>query len=815
MTKPIRPAPKEAGPVDRIQKAIKKRGLDLKAASLEIGVTLSTLQGHLRGEHVRSDSARKYENWLAGKSKEQKVFVVSKVAPSIEHNVESPAPVMPPIPIKPWLVVDVFSGCGGLSLGFDLLGTDVAAAGRYFKTVLAIDNQAAPVAVLNRNAAKSGHRGYPIGHVVDLTEFGNETEFLAFYLQHTASLHADASTLMRLDQLAGGAFRAFRTAIATADERYLSDLASIRGDNAWRRAFDRLDRQALIQTSVIAFHDKLRLPKTGTRFPTLPTVLWNKVGEKPSVVALEPPRELVENAAQDWDAEVAALMAKRDGAGKGQLGASARRVTAFVEFLRSPGFSRVRETWCLWRARRAMARAAVFGNPAFEQQLRQLYGDSYPVTVLVGGPPCQGFSRIGRGKIRSLREALVHVHGDATAGDTRNLLFQQYVMVLGSLRPATFLFENVQHFQSTVKANGVEFEATDVLAEAIANMSDGKVAYDVFSRVIDASKYGIPQARQRFFMAGVVRAETVGPATPEDSAANCLSLQPLAEVPLAAALAGLSEPYLMGGDNDVSAVMDRAVPVVGTELGNGSIGRFFSWVRQPAPGTDGSTSITDGHAARAARIDDAAFFALMGPGKRWMDYRVDDAPTLHEIHSLILTLSELPTGVFKKLVAAAGKAKQKIPEKDSLRDLLSRVDGSLGIRLMLEQVSERLGSPHHLLTASYLAKRDGNHGDWVARLDPSRPAKTMVSHMGKDTYGYVHPSMPRTISVREAARIQSFPDWFSFAEVALTDAFRMIGNAVPPLLSSAIAGQVARVLMDRNAAICPPAEVSQKTFRRA
>jgi site-specific DNA-cytosine methylase len=66
--------------------------------------------------------------------------------------------------------------------------------------------------------------------------------------------------------------------------------------------------------------------------------------------------------------------------------------------------------------------------------------------------------------------------------------------------------------------------------------------------------------------------------------------------------------------------------------------------------------------------------------------------------------------------------------------------------------------------------------------------------MAKDTYAYVHPSEPRTLSVREAARIQTFPDWFCFGGLGLVDAFRAVGNAVPPLLTYQFAGQVARLL---------------------
>ena len=153
--------------------------------------------------------------------------------------------------------------------------------------------------------------------------------------------------------------------------------------------------------------------------------------------------------------------------------------------------------------------------------------------------------------------------------------------------------------------------------------------------------------------------------------------------------------------------------------------------------------------------------------------------------------------------AAAARAGHDLPDAQELAELGSRVNGSLPLRLLLEQAGEKLGTPHHLLTDTYLAKRDGHHGDWVARMDGSRPAKTMVSHMGKDTYGYVHPAAPRTISVRESARIQTFPDWFALSDVALTDAFKMVGNAVPPLLSHGIATKVATVLARRAAAAAP------------
>jgi site-specific DNA-cytosine methylase len=141
-----------------------------------------------------------------------------------------------------------------------------------------------------------------------------------------------------------------------------------------------------------------------------------------------------------------------------------------------------------------------------------------------------------------------------------------------------------------------------------------------------------------------------------------------------------------------------------------------------------------------------------------------------------------------------------------ISDLAKAADGSLALRLLLETLPTQPGElGHHLLTENYLSKRDGNHGDWLARLNADRPTKTMTSHMGKDTYSYVHPFEARTLSVREAARAQSFPDWFSFGSVSLVDGFRVIGNAVPPLLSNQIAERIFAALVAATAQ--PPASL--------
>jgi DNA (cytosine-5)-methyltransferase 1 len=81
------------------------------------------------------------------------------------------------------------------------------------------------------------------------------------------------------------------------------------------------------------------------------------------------------------------------------------------------------------------------------------------------------------------------------------------------------------------------------------------------------------------------------------------------------------------------------------------------------------------------------------------------------------------------------------------------------------------------------------------KMEPDAPARTLLAHLGKDSYTHIHYDcdQARTISVREAARLQSFPDGFEFCGT-MNPAFRQIGNAVPPLMAKSIAKVMRSVL---------------------
>ena len=83
--------------------------------------------------------------------------------------------------------------------------------------------------------------------------------------------------------------------------------------------------------------------------------------------------------------------------------------------------------------------------------------------------------------------------------------------------------------------------------------------------------------------------------------------------------------------------------------------------------------------------------------------------------------------------------------------------------------------------------------DKYFRLRPDEPCRTIVAHLCKDGNSFIHPVQTRSISVREAAALQSFPDDYVFTG-SRGDQFRQIGNAVPPLVAEGIAHAIIRCL---------------------
>lgn len=97
------------------------------------------------------------------------------------------------------------------------------------------------------------------------------------------------------------------------------------------------------------------------------------------------------------------------------------------------------------------------------------------------------------------------------------------------------------------------------------------------------------------------------------------------------------------------------------------------------------------------------------------------------------------------------------------------------------------------LPDEYKRYRDDIFDDKYKRLDPNDLSRTITAHIAKDGYWYIHPYQGRTLTVREAARLQTFPDWFRFSGPP-SHAFKQIGNAVPPRLGEVLGDAVIQAL---------------------
>lgn len=780
--------------IKQVKDRIAKLKLKPTEAATQIGVTPQSLSRHLSGEYVRSDSLAKYRCWLEEMSTKAKIKSVEIVQDPLPLEVQSKrAESIGPVrlnttgiePERPFIVVDLFCGCGGLSLGFERQGT-----GHSFQTVLGIDIEEPMIRVFNDNH-KTGTGKVPIGRIVDMTDFLNEAEIQAYYLRHLFLTGFASELETGFSDLNGLDLNNVIANLCQMDLDFIHDLSKIRSTSEYVEGFKELAQASIGQTSVLGFHDALRLPVTRIGKPKLTNLIWNDGHDCSfdfdALRTIELDQDLLERQRNlmlsKWEIEHRKLVERAEGQGAGQLSSSAIRISNFLDFMEMPIFVRIKDLWVEWQTKRTALRIAAFFNDGVIEGLDNLYQENYQVSVLLGGPPCQGFSRIGRGKIRSLQEQRVHVQHDDISVDHRNLLLEQYILFVSALRPSIFLFENVRHFKAEVRTPEGSFDATEVLSEAIENISNDGLNYTVSSRIVKAQNHMIPQTRERYIMVGL-RDDIARERAGFNLAEWCLSLQKFEPVNLNVALEGLPEPVTINRAVEINSGKVRVAPINNTKDIHGPANVYRKWILEK-----NSDLMTDRHIARSHRGDDSDFFSLIAPGKRWMDYRCDSSPTLKKINKLISSLRE-------KLSNSPKLTKELGIGSDSLKDLEKLLDGSLSIRLLLETIPLQPGEiRHHLATSTYLKKKEGNHGDWLARMDGSRPSKTIVSHMSKDSYAFIHPSKPRTLSVREAARIQSFPDDFKFCSLGLVDCFRVIGNAVPPLLSRHLADRVAQILM--------------------
>lgn len=283
--------------------------------------------------------------------------------------------------------------------------------------------------------------------------------------------------------------------------------------------------------------------------------------------------------------------------------------------------------------------------------------------VLVGGPPCQGFSVYN------------HQRG---LHDERSSLYREYLRIVDGLKPNWIVLENVTGMTSAGGGAAV--------GAILAGLKD--LGYEVEAKILRAEEYGVPQERRRLVFIG----NRLGLPIRFPEPTHGPGLLPL--VTIKDAIADL--PSLKNGE-------ERGVITYETEPQSS----YQAELR------DGSNCVDNHAAAKLSKVN----------------------------------LERL----------------KHIPQGGSWRDI-----------------------PVDLLPEGMKRAKRSDHTKRYGRLSWNGLASTILTKCDPHWGAYFHPNQDRTLTVREAARLQSFPDWFEF-KGSRTDQYVQVGNAVPPLLGRAIA----------------------------
>ena len=398
---------------------------------------------------------------------------------------------------------------------------------------------------------------------------------------------------------------------------------------------------------------------------------------------------------------------------------------------------------------RVLGAEGVFDELAVElDKARECYhGD----TILIGGPPCQAYSLAGRSRNKGKE-------GYIPEEDGRHYLYREYVRILDRLEPAAFVMENVKGMLSSkVDGGGIFSRVLDDLEDAgehgyhllplaATPPANGSRA-DGRDFLIRAEQHGVPQARHRVIVLGI-RKDIRVPAV----------VSPL-----------LGEPQAMVTVDDV--IGDLWHLRSGLSRQDGTT-RWQAAVQEQARAIVGSKSIDAAVRAEARRVA--------------------TSNTLPEVRSSIRkkTYNCLPEHLqswycdAEMSVTMQHETRGHIPE-DLGRYLFSAAFARIHDRApKLPEFPEFL-QPRHRNRAS------GDFADRFRTQVATRPSSTVTSHISKDGHYFIHPDplQCRSLSVREAARLQTFPDNYLFCGPR-TKQYHQVGNAVPPYL----AFQIARAL---------------------
>jgi DNA (cytosine-5)-methyltransferase 1 len=386
--------------------------------------------------------------------------------------------------------------------------------------------------------------------------------------------------------------------------------------------------------------------------------------------------------------------------------------------------------------------------------------------ALVGGPPCQAYSLVGRSRMMG------------TPGfekDERHFLYREYLKIIIDHQPPVFVMENVKGLLSAKIGgqpviNRIVGDLTSPM-KAVGNTASG-LGYKLYSLsedetpgrevnprlfLVRAENYGVPQARHRIFIVGIRNDINIRPSRLRPHAPPRLR-QTIGSLP------ALRSSLSKGGDS-VQRWRDEVA-----KLSPSGVRRQLNGLAC-TPEIVRKISLYTMGECRRPTVSSSTEYPKSAAGKhpalRMLFDRNMDVLTAHEARG------HMPSDLRRYLYAS----------------IFADVTGR----------SPKLSDfPKSLLPAHQnveLGRSGKMFSDRFRVQLPDEVATTITSHISKDGHYFIHydPAQCRSLTVREAARLQTFPDNYSF-EGPRTAQFHQVGNAVPPYLAAQIAEIIAEVL---------------------
>jgi DNA (cytosine-5)-methyltransferase 1 len=389
--------------------------------------------------------------------------------------------------------------------------------------------------------------------------------------------------------------------------------------------------------------------------------------------------------------------------------------------------------------------------------------------VLIGGPPCQAYSLVGRSRNRGIRE-----------DDHRVQLYKEYLRIIAKFQPAVFVMENVKGLLSARVNNEYifpnilrdlkdpgsvfndfkpqKYKIYSFVKEPDASIKGEPVYKDNRDYLIKSEHYGIPQKRHRVILLGVRGDINVTP--------HILTSR---------------EPVRL---DSIIGSLPKIRSGISRKLGSKSINGKNKYL----PVEDNFQNWRDILNLFLNRIQkDQSFNALNGLkfqystlGNNFINADIDDSDAPKWLKDWYKD---------PHLNGVLNHESRKHLQEDLARYLFSS--------LTLKETNDfpRLKDYPDWLKPKHKNHKSDHFVDRFRTQKPHEPASTITSHISKDGHYFIHydPSQCRSLTVREASRIQTFPDNYYFCG-SRTAQFHQVGNAVPPYLAKQLAEVVLKTI---------------------